>query len=164
MCALAGVRGEVELRPNVMLTAAEKGGGKVTGRRQVAIQTSSLGARFPMLNKQWPAERFQTVADGLADQFDLVQVGAPSDSELRGVIDLRGKTTTRETAAILSASHLFVGLVGGLMHMARAVECRSVIIYGGGREHPGAIRLFGQRELVLGRRLLPVLAAQSLRL
>ena len=41
----------------------------------------------------------------------------------------------RETAAILAASRLFLGLATGLMHLARAVECRSVIVYGG-REHP----------------------------
>jgi ADP-heptose:LPS heptosyltransferase len=48
---------------------------------------------------------------------------------------LRGKTTIRESAAILSNSMVFVGLVGFLMHLARAVECRSVIVYGG-REAP----------------------------
>ena len=49
--------------------------------------------------------------------------------------DLRGKTTLRESAAILSRSLAFVGQVGFLMHLARAVECRAVILYGG-REHP----------------------------
>jgi hypothetical protein len=135
LCAAAGIRGEIELRPGFVLTEAEKSAGRVTGRPQITIQTSSLSARFPMLNKQWPAERFQRVADGLAAEFDLVQLGAPSDFEVCGALDLRGKTKVRETASILSASRLFIGLVGGLMHLARAVECRSVIIYGG-REHP----------------------------
>ena len=50
-------------------------------------------------------------------------------------MDLRGKTTLRQTAAILANSVVFVGLVGFLMHLARAVDCRSVIVYGG-RELP----------------------------
>ena len=135
MCAAAGIRGEVELRPHVVLTETEKSAGKVVPRPQIAIQTSSLAARFPMLNKLWPHERFQLVTDALKGDFDFVQLGASSDPELHGSLDLRGKTTVRQSAAILSASRVFVGLVSGLMHLARAVECRSVIVYGG-REHP----------------------------
>jgi ADP-heptose:LPS heptosyltransferase len=53
---------------------------------------------------------------------------------LDDVIDLRGKTTLRQTAAIISQSDAFVATSGFLAHLARAVDCRSVIIYGG-REH-----------------------------
>src|SRR5205823_6495421 len=120
--------------PYVVLSESEKRTGKIAHRPQIAMQSSSLSARFPMRNKQWPAERFQTVADALKDEFDLVQVGASSDPPLTGALDLRG-TSVRQLAAILSASRLFIGLAGGLTHLARAVECRSVIVYGG-REHP----------------------------
>jgi ADP-heptose:LPS heptosyltransferase len=65
----------------------------------------------------------------------VVQVGSASDLRLEGAIDLRGKTSHRQTAAILANSLVFVGLVGFVMHLARAVDCRSVIIYGG-REKP----------------------------
>jgi hypothetical protein len=135
MCVSAGVKGSVELRPRIHLTDAERRGGRLTARPQIAIQTSTLAARYPMLNKLWPHDRFQRVADALKSDFDLVQLGSMSDPELTGALDCRGKTTVRETAAILSQSRLFVGLVGGLMHLARAVDCRSVIVYGG-REHP----------------------------
>jgi hypothetical protein len=135
MCAAAGIRGDIELHPKIFLSEGEKRAGKVVAQRQISIQTSSLGARWPMRNKQWPIDRFQAVTNALKNDFDLVQLGAPSDPQLSGALDLRGKTTARQAAAILSASHVFVGLVGGLMHMARAVECRSVIVYGG-REHP----------------------------
>jgi ADP-heptose:LPS heptosyltransferase len=66
--------------------------------------------------------------------IEILQIGSPNDSLLEGVKDLRGKTSIRKTAAILSQSKCFVGTVGFLMHLARSVECRSVIIYGG-REH-----------------------------
>jgi hypothetical protein len=135
MCEAAGIRGHIEVHPKIFLSEKEKLAGKVTLRRQIAIQTSSLGARWPMRNKQWPPERFQTVTNALKNDFDLVQLGALTDPKLSDALDLRGKTTVRQAAAILAASHVFVGLVGGLMHMARAVECRSVIVYGG-REHP----------------------------
>jgi ADP-heptose:LPS heptosyltransferase len=136
MCASAGVRGEVELQPRIFLSEKEKQAGKLApSGRQVAIQSSNFQAHWPVLNKQWPAERFQMVTDALKQDFNLIQLGTLSDPPLQGAVDLRGKTTPRQAAAILSSSHLFIGLVGGLMHMARAVECRSVIVYGG-REHP----------------------------
>jgi hypothetical protein len=135
MCEKVGISGEADLRPYVFLSDDERQSGKVTSRPQAVFQTSSLAARYPMRNKLWPHENFQVVADALKDDFDLVQVGAQSDPMLRGALDLRSKTSVRQTAAILSASRLFVGLVSGLMHLARAVDCRSVIVYGG-REHP----------------------------
>jgi len=135
MCAAAGVRGSVSLCPRIYLTDSEKREGKVTTRTQIAIQTSSLAARYPMLNKNWPHERFQIVANTLSAEFDFVQIGASSDPKLDGALDLRGKTTVRQSASILSQSRLFIGLASGVMHLARAVECRSVIVYGG-REDP----------------------------
>jgi ADP-heptose:LPS heptosyltransferase len=131
ICAAAGIRGDIEIRPRIFLSDEERIAGKVVSRSQIVIQTSSLGAGWPILNKQWPIERFSAVTNALKGDFDLVQLGVPSDPKLFGALDLRGKTTVRQAAAILSASHVFVGLEGGLMHMARAVDCRSVIIYGG---------------------------------
>jgi len=135
MCKLTGIRGEVELRPYLMLSREESCAGRVTSRPQIALQTSSLAARFPMRNKQWHHDRLQLVANALQDDFDLVQLGAVSDPQLDGALDLRGKTSVRQVAAVLSQSRLFIGPVSGLMHLARAVDCRSVIVYGG-REHP----------------------------
>jgi hypothetical protein len=135
MCEAVGIRGHVDLRPYVVLTDDEKRSGKLSARPQIVIQTSSLAARYPMRNKLWPHERLQMVADVLKDEFYLVQLGAPSDPALSGALDLRGKTTVRQTAAILAASRLFLGLATGLVHLARAVDCRSVVIYGG-REDP----------------------------
>jgi hypothetical protein len=135
MCEAAGVKGEVELRPRLMLSPDESHAGRVTARPQIALQTSNLSARFPIRNKLWHPERMQAVADALQDDFDLVQLGAASDPPLQGAFDLRGKTSVRQAAAVLAQSRLFIGLTSGLMHLARAVECRSVIVYGG-REHP----------------------------
>ena len=48
---------------------------------------------------------------------------------------MRGKTDIRQTAAILSHALLLISHVGFIMHLARSVDCRTVIIYGG-REKP----------------------------
>lgn len=134
MCEVCGVSGPVSIRPYLTLTADEQKGG-LRVPRQVAIVSSGMSAQPPFLNKQWFPERYQAVVDALKDQYDFVQLGSPADPLLDGALDLRGRTTRRESAAILSRSLAFVGQVGFLMHVARAVECPSVIIYGG-REHP----------------------------
>jgi ADP-heptose:LPS heptosyltransferase len=131
MCAAVGIQGQIELWPRIFLSNKEERAGKVVPREQITIQASSLGASWPVRNKQWPFERFQAVANALKHDFDLVQIGALSDPQLAGALDLRGKTTARQAAAVLSSSRIFIGLEGGLMHLARAAECRSVIVYGG---------------------------------
>lgn len=134
MCQHLGITGKVELRPYLYLTEREKAAGRFT-TNQIAVQSSILSASMPIRNKEWMPERFAAVVEALSPEYSFVQIGAKSDPALPGVIDMRGKTTVRQTAAILSQSRVFVGLVGFLMHLARAVDCRGVIVYGG-REAP----------------------------
>ena len=129
MCQLAGITGSVELKPYLHLSDTELAYGNMV-ERQIAIQSSNVGGRWPALTKQWYPERFQSVVDLLKSEFNFVQLGSQNDPAIEGAVDLRGKTTLRETAAILSSSIMLVGLEGMLMHMARAVECPSVIVYG----------------------------------
>ncbi len=134
MCKLAGVDGPVDLRPYLHLSEAEKQSGQIVPQ-QIAIISSGLSAQYQQLNKQWYPERFQSVVSALRDRYNFVQLGDKSDPLLEGVTDMRGQTSIRQSAAILSQSLVFVGQIGFLMHLARSVDCRSVIVYGG-REHP----------------------------
>lgn len=132
MCAETGMRGSVRLRPYFYLRPEERKAGALLPR-QAVIQCP--GAHGWTRNKDWPAERYQAVVDALRDRFDFVQLGSSREHPLSGVRDLRGRTTLRESAAILANSAFCLTYVGFIMHLARAVECRSVVIYGG-REHP----------------------------
>ena len=134
MCESVGLTGQVALRPYVHLTESEKAAGRLAPR-QVAIMSAGSAAEHPITNKQWYPERFQALVDTLRGRFDFVQLGLPGDPPLSGALDLRGRTSLRESAAVLNQSLAFVGQIGLLMHLARAVDCRSVIVYGG-REHP----------------------------
>jgi hypothetical protein len=134
MCRLAGLTGEVELRPYFYLENHEREKGAVV-ERQIAIISSGQGARHPFLTKEWYPERFQAVVESLKSDYRFVQLGSAADPPLTGAVDLRGKTSLRESAAILARSLLYLGTVGFLMHLARAVECPAVIVYGG-RELP----------------------------
>lgn len=134
LCAGTGIGGSVSVRPYLSLSGTEKElGAWASGR--IVIQSSCLDARLPMRNKQWYPERFQMVVDSLRGEFKFVQLGSERDPLLAHVRDLRGATSIRESAAILCHAQLYIGGVGFLMHLARAVDCPSVIIFGG-REAP----------------------------
>jgi ADP-heptose:LPS heptosyltransferase len=131
MCRLAGLTGEISLRPYLTLTDAERAAAPRMDR-QIAIQSTGLNAAIPYSTKEWGSQRFAEVARLLSTDFPLVQLGAARDPLLPGVaLDLRGKTTLREAAAIQAASLCFVGLEGFLAHLARAVDVPSVIVHGG---------------------------------
>jgi ADP-heptose:LPS heptosyltransferase len=134
MCRLAGISGPVELRPYIFLTAAELAAGR-HAENQVVIQSTCMASPLAIRNREWYPERFQELCAQLRSDVRVVQVGGASDMKLEGALDLRGQTTLRQTAALMANSLVFIGLVGSLMHLARAVDCRSVIIYGG-REKP----------------------------
>lgn len=134
MCKKAGISGEIAIRPYVYLTESEKRRGRIV-ENQIAIHSSGRAARLHYSTKEWFPDRFQDVVNRLKDSYNIVQLGSSADPPLTGVTDLRGKTSIRQSAAILSQSLVFIGLVGGLMHLSRAVDCRSVIVYGG-RELP----------------------------
>ena len=153
LCRLAGITGPVELRPYIFLTPAELDAGKL-GENQVAIQCTGLAAPFPMQNREWYPQRFQELCAQLRSDVRVVQIGGGSDMKLEGAIDLRGKTSLRQTAAVLANSLVFVGLVGFVMHLARAVDCRSVILYGG-REKPAINGYVANKNLYTQVRCAP---------
>jgi hypothetical protein len=134
MCQACGIAGRVTLRPYLSLSDEERAAGRLAPR-QIALHSSGLSAQSAMRNKEWFADRFQGVVDALRREYTFVQLGAPSDPPLNGCIDLRGRTTMRQSAAILANSVLVLAQVGFLMHLARAVDRPAVIIYGG-REMP----------------------------
>lgn len=135
MCRRAGLAGRVQLRPRLQLSNDERNGAAHYSG-VIALQSGGLGATVPMRNKQWRHERFQAVADTLTKMGQkVVQVGSSVDHLIVGARDLRGALKLRETAALLSSARMFVGTSGFLMHLARAVECPAVIVYGG-REAP----------------------------
>ena len=138
LCTKAGVTGEISLRPYLYLSEDEK---LACRQNHKTITVYCLGEHSHisvMKNKIWGAERLQKVIDALSEKYgseiEILQIGGKDDPRLNNVTDMRGKTTLRESAAILSQSICCLTTVGLVMHMARAVHCPSVVVYGG-REH-----------------------------
>lgn len=89
--------------------------------------------------KQWPAEHFRSLAAALvANDLQVVVVGSAKERDLgeriasgiNHVENLCGKTTMTEAIDVLASSRVAVSNDSGLMHVAAAVGCAVVGIYG----------------------------------
>lgn len=129
MCESIGLPVPDECRPYVFLSDHERVVGHAFANA-VLLQPTGRGARWHISNNEWGWEKFQRVVLELSDEIRFVQIGGPKDALLQGVEDARGRPF-RETAAMLAGSAGFLGQPGFHMHLARSVDCRSVIIYGG---------------------------------
>ncbi len=90
--------------------------------------------------KAWPPERFAALGDALIKEgFQVALIGSEHERSVaeeviqagqQKFISLVGKTTIRELAALMKQSCLFVGNDAGPMHMAAAVGCPVVALFG----------------------------------
>lgn len=81
-------------------------------------------------NKAWSWKRWEELAYRIRRELgvDTVQCGPPGTKLLTHVRPV-ATARFRDAAAVLSASKLFVGSEGGLMHAAAAVETPAVILW-----------------------------------
>ena len=77
--------------------------------------------------KSLPLPLMQEVVDELKNIFQIVQIGSPNDPLLDGVMDFRGGSLIR-AYGLLRSARFFIGNVGGLMHLAKAANCRTLVL------------------------------------
>lgn len=142
MAAHLGLSLPVGWRPKILYSAGER------IPKRIVLQNSCRGALYSAATKEWPQERWTILANRLAQDFELIQVGTTSDPLIPCAKDRRGRTTIGEAATLLSSAACFVGLESGLMHLAAATSTPSVIIYGG-RSRPHETGYLDNRNLCL---------------
>jgi len=89
-------------------------------------------------NKDWPSEAWHDLTKRICKFGTVVEVGVPDDEDRafpNNYIDLRGKTSLEELAAVISAVDIYTGPVSGPMHIAAAAGTPAVVVIGG-YEHP----------------------------
>ncbi|UCE39831.1 MAG: glycosyltransferase [Candidatus Aminicenantes bacterium] len=103
------------------------------------------GAAWPF--RRWPAQRFIELGQWLQDTFNVfvLILAAKNEEDLalkieKGLrdgktVNLAGKTTLREMAAVLKHCNLFVGNDSGPLHVATAAGIPVVGFYGPGEYH-----------------------------
>ena len=107
-----------------------------SGRRLLAL---CPGAEFGPA-KQWPASHYAEVARNRLDLgWQVVLLGSAADREVCAEInaacggrcsDLAGKTSLTEVIDVISLADFVVSNDSGLMHIAAALSCPLVAIYG----------------------------------
>lgn len=109
-----------------MLVAVHLGGGVNPG--------------MTLAEKRWPPERWGPLLDRLqGHQARIVVLGGPRDREYvdavragtgAPLLDLAGRLTLGEVAAVLQTADLYVGHDTGVSHLATAVGAPAVVIFG----------------------------------
>ncbi|HST52293.1 MAG TPA: lipopolysaccharide heptosyltransferase II [Pyrinomonadaceae bacterium] len=111
--------------------------GARAGRPLVVLCPGSTNSRA----KRWPAERFAALADALVENFgvEVALVGAREESRVSEEVARRmrarplvltGETELDQTVALLSVADLLVTNDTGPAHVAAAVGCPVVVIFG----------------------------------
>ena len=123
------------------------------GTRFVALFTGASIAE-----RRWGAERFREVAERLAASGVPVVVvggaGDAADGELvvrAGGLNLAGKTTLAETAAVIARSALLLSGDSGVLHLAVGLGVPTVSLFGPGIEAKWGPK--GEGDIVLNHRL-----------
>lgn len=107
-----------------------------SGEPTVVVHTGSGGYSKA---RRWSAAGFAAVAQGLQAQCgaEIVLVGKPEDDGQlvedlleRKPINLAGKTTLAQLAAVIARADLFIGADSGVMHIAAAAGTPVISIFG----------------------------------
>lgn len=91
--------------------------------------------------RYWPTSHYAQLADLLIQRFNakIILIGSQSEEKLcRDVKDqmrsnailLAGQTTLLELAHLMQHSNLTIGTESGPLHLATAVDCKALVIYG----------------------------------
>jgi ADP-heptose:LPS heptosyltransferase len=81
-------------------------------------------------NRAWPFHKWQNLINKNAKKVNFIQVGDGKGKDLVNLYkNFNGKLTIRETIYLIKKAFGFLGTDSGLMHAARAVETKSLILY-----------------------------------
>lgn len=142
------------------LTVPEKASRRVA--ELLPLSGKPLLTVFPgasIAERRWGGERYREVADLLAGEGVLVAVvGGKEDAEEGemvvagcGGVNLAGKTSLAETAAVIARSALLISGDSGVLHIAVGLGVPTVSLFGPGIEAKWGPK--GEGDVVLNRRL-----------
>jgi lipopolysaccharide heptosyltransferase II len=89
--------------------------------------------------KRWPEEKFCLLVDKIVEKYKatVIIVGDLSEKDLlinlkvnKNIINLLGKTSLSQLAAVINKSDLFIGNDGGLLHIAVALGKKTISFFG----------------------------------
>jgi Glycosyltransferase family 9 (heptosyltransferase) len=98
----------------------------------VLIEPNVPAHKSVAVNKQWPVDRFQAVADQLvSDGHNVVQLAYQGARYSLQRVERIATATFRDGLAVLSRAALYIGHEGGMHHGAATVNVPGVVLFGG---------------------------------
>lgn len=116
----------IDEKPEIFLTHQELEEGKIAISKcdfVICINPSSAGKI-----KEWSFDKWEKIVK-LYPKIQFVQLGSKNEKKIKGVLDFIG-TPIRKQLSILASSDLYVGLDSFWNHAARALNIKSVILFG----------------------------------
>ncbi len=110
-----------------------------------------------IFERRWGADKFGELATRLRQHTEVVVVGGAVDRgdaemvERTGALNLAGKTSLVESAAIIARSSLLVSGDSGILHIAVGLGIPTVSLFGPGRAKKWAPR--GENHIVINKNL-----------
>lgn len=105
--------------------------GKQFGSGFIVIEPNVPEEKSVAVNKRWPFERWQIVADQLRKEgHEIVQFRHRGGRALQGVHEIK-TPTFRKALTVLGHARMFLGCEGGMHHGAAAVGIGAVVLFGG---------------------------------
>ena len=115
----------------------------INGSSQVIALSAGGGASWGIEAeiKRWPKEKFALLVNKIIEKYKVtvIIVGDLKERDLllnietghqNKVINLAGKTTLAQSAAIINRADLFIGNDGGLLHVAVALKRKTISFFG----------------------------------
>jgi heptosyltransferase III len=107
-----------------------------------------------LASKAWPVQNYIQLANSLTDLFSAVILdGGPAETAITGAVasglrlpfvNLAGKTSLLQAAAVLGRASLFVGSDSGLGHVAAAVATPTLTLFS--NDTPGRVLPWGKNS------------------
>jgi len=91
----------------------------------IILHVSSIASK----NQEWPIENWEKLVMDMPN-YTFVQLGNLNEHKVKGVVDMRGKTSFRQALSIMKNSLSFAGVVSSFSHATSALNVRGVVLFG----------------------------------
>jgi ADP-heptose:LPS heptosyltransferase len=127
-------------RLQVFLTDSENDQAKLElskySRPVVVIHITSMTSK----NQNWPLENWQRLVKEMPE-CTFIQLGLPHEDKVEGAVDLRGRSSFRESLALMKNATSFIGVVSSLAHATSIFDIPGVVLFG-----PSAPEVWGHEN------------------
>lgn len=104
--------------------------------------TMHNGADLARQTKCWTNAHWAVLVKQLIERgYKVIQLGTKFEDKIDGVMNLCGMTTIYETAALIAKANFHIDSEGGLVHIARGVRTRCIVVLG-----PTPVGCFGYAD------------------